>query len=220
MSNKNDSMMHLNGNLLAVIDTETTGTDPSKHDIYQICILLLDYDIKPRRDEIPFVMEMRPRRPENIDLSAIGISKTDFFQLMSRASDPYDVADFLDDWFEKLKRPTDKRGPILPEGKKLVPLAQNWPFDRGFLLDWLGSKSFESFFHPWYRDTLSSAQLLNDQHWKDPTTPFEWKIPFPKSNLGYLCSCVGVKNAKPHDALQDCIATAEVYRRMVLKQYR
>ena len=209
-------MIHLNGNLLAAIDVETTDTVPGFHDVWQVCVLILDDDIKPDKRVTPFYVDMRPKRPENIDQQALSVCRMDFALKMQRALDPWDAADLFDEWFEKLKMHTPTRPPLLPERKKLVPVAQNWPFDRSFMTEWLGPTSFEAFFHPWYRDTLPVAQYLNDKYAKDPMCVLAAKVPFPKSNLAYLCSQLKVKNAKAHDALQDCIATAEVYRQMVL----
>lgn len=212
-------MIHLNGNLVASIDVETTGFTPGYHDVVQVAVLILDSDLKPDKRVMPFYMEMKPKRPENIDQSAMHISRLNLAYLLQRAVDPYDAADFFDDWFEKLKTQTRTHPPLLPEGKKLIPLAQNWVFDRGFMIDWLGDATFNSLFHPWYRDTLPVAQFLNDEYSKRPEcATFEHKVPFPKSNLGYICSQLNVKNEKAHDALQDVIATAECYRRMVHRQ--
>jgi len=209
-------LIHLNGNLLAAVDVETTGKIAGKHDIWQICILPLDHDIKPLKTVVPFYLEMKPKRPENIDPEALAITRIEYAKKMQRAFDPWDAADMFDDWFEKLKKQTTQHPPLLPEGKKLLPVAQNWVFDHHFIVDWLGMVSFEAFFHPWYRDTLPTAQFLNDKYSKDPLCIMEAKVPFPKSNLSYLCSQMKIHNAKAHDSLQDCIATAAIYREMVL----
>jgi|GEM_PF-1164850 len=209
-------MIHLNGNLIASVDVETTGFVPGYHDVIQISVLILDSDLKPQRGCVPFYIDMKPKRPENVEPEALKVSRINFARLMKRAHDPWDAADMFDDWFENLKKDTPKRRALLPQGKKLIPLAQNWVFDRGFIIDWLGDQSFNSFFHPWYRDTLPVAQYLNDRYAKDNSTVFEHKVPFPKSNLAYLCSQLKVKNQQHHDALADTVATAEVYRKMVL----
>lgn len=208
-------MKHLNGNLVASIDVETTGFTPGYHDVVQVAVLILDSDYKPDRRVPPFYMEMKPKRPETIDQKAMHISRLDLAYLVQRAIDPFDAAEYFDDWFENLKKETRRHPPLLPEGKKLVPLAQNWVFDRPFIIDWLGEMSFNSFFHPWYRDTLPVTQFLNDQYAMNPVcSSMDHKVPFPKANLGYICSQLKVKNEKAHDALQDVIATAECYRRM------
>ena len=211
-------MIHLNGNLICSVDVETTGFTPGYHDLIQVAVLPLDSDLKPVKTVLPFYMDMKPKRPENINQQAMHVSRINFARLMQRALDPWDAAELFDEWFEKLKQPTAKRGPLLPEGKKLIPLAQNWVFDRGFMIDWLGDVSFNSLFHPWYRDTLPVAQYLNDTYAKDPVCVLEHKVPFPKSNLAYICSQLKVKNQQHHDALADTVATAECYRKMVLKQ--
>ena len=41
------------------------------------------------------------------------------------------------------------------------------------------------------------------------------EFPFPKQSLKYLCSQLGIENKFAHDAMQDCLATAKVWKRMV-----
>lgn len=174
---------------------------------------------------LPFYMNMKPKRPHTIDHKAMHVTRLNFAMLMQRAVDPWDAADLFEQWFENLKRDTSARKALLPEGKKLLIVGQNWPFDRNFVIDWLDGLSdpingeyinFDSFFHPWYRDTMAVAQFLNDRYVLDPGCVLDHKVPFPKSNLGYICSQLKIKNLKPHDALQDCVATAEAYRLMCL----
>ena len=89
-------------------------------------------------------------------------------------------------------------------------MAQNWPFDRSFLIEWLGNASYEHLFSPLYRDTMTIAIFHSD------LCDFRSdKVKFVQYNLQYLCQKLGVINQKQHDALQDCIATAEVYRRLL-----
>lgn len=206
-------MIHLNGHLIAAVDVETTGFYPGYHDVVQVAALLLNDNLEPHSKVQPFYMDMRPKRPENIDKDALKVSRLDFAYLMQRAADPYDAAEQFEEWFEKMIRDG-----VLPERKKIIPLAQNWVFDRPFIGDWLGWKTYEYIFHPWYRDTLPVAQYLNDRHGFDVTQPEPERVPFPKANLGYICSQLKVRNAKAHDALQDCVATAECYKRLCFGQ--
>lgn len=209
-------MKHLNGNLIVSIDVETTGFVAGHHDLIQVAALVLDQTLEPDKRVNPFYMDIKPKRPETLDPAALKSNRLDFAKLMQRAMDPYAAADHFDDWFEALKKQTKRHPPLLPEGKKLIPLAQNWVFDRGFIIDWLGLQSFDSFFHPWYRDSLPVAQFLNDQYsFRPECMSMDHKVPFPKSNLSYLCSQFKITNEKAHDALQDVIATASVYRCMV-----
>lgn len=200
--NPHSSMIHLNGNLLCAVDVETTGLNFREHDVIQIAILPLDCNIKPLRT-LPFYVNMKPKRPENIDYKAMTVTKLSLVNLINNSIDPWTAVDLFEEWFHRLN---------LPVGKKIAPLAHNWPFDRMFIEDWLGGpKNFEAFFFHQYRDSMAAALYLNDraeQHLD--------KIPVPKVSLDYCCSVFDIKNQKAHDALQDCLTTAEVYRRMVM----
>lgn len=197
------SMQHLNGNLLCVVDCETTGFVPGFNCMWQICILPLNAAIKPYKGIVPFYVDMQVRRPENINFNAIKLNSGEFATRQLRAMDSWVAADLFDEWFEKLR---------LPVNKKIIPLAQNWPFDREFIIDWLGRETFFQLFSPQYRDTMTAALFCND------IADFRSdRIPYPKVNLQYLCNLLAVRNLKAHDALQDCITTAEIYRRLLLK---
>lgn len=193
-------MLHLNGNLLCAIDVETTGTDPTKHDIVQICILPLDSQIKPHKTIIPFYMEMQPRQPDNIDWSAMAINRMS--KIMLNGIEAYRAADLLEEWFEKLK---------LGNHKRISPLAQNWVFDKAFIENWLGPKMFSYIFDGRYRDTMPAALYANDKAFFMGES-----YPYQKVNLAFLASTLKVEQDRAHDAMSDCATTAEVYRRMLM----
>ena len=192
----------MNGNQLCAVDVETTGLEAGHHEIHQVSILPLDSQIKPSRGIITFYLDLQIMYPDRIDPKAIKIPKIEFAKRQQRSIDPFTAADLLDDWFERLK---------LPIYKRICPLAQNWPFDRAFLKMWLGTDSFEHLFSPLYRDSMVCAI-----HHSDVCDFRGDKIKFVQYNLQYLCNKLDIKNLKPHDALQDCVATAEVYRRLIL----
>lgn len=195
------TMVHLNGNLLCAIDVETTGTNPQLHDIWQIAILPLDASIRPLKTVMPFYLDMQLKHPENVDPKALQISRANLTDLQLRAVDPWKGVDLFIEWFERLR---------LPEKKKIAPLASNWLFDRDFLVEWLGIESFNYYFHFHYRDTQASALFMNDRADRHME-----RVPHPKVGLSYLSNLYSIKNLKAHDALQDCLTTAEVYSRMV-----
>ena len=195
-------MLHLNGNLLCAVDVETTGLEPGFHEVWQVGILALDSNIKPAKNILPFYVNLKISYPERIEPKAIR-NRTAFALLQQRALDPFSAADLLDSWFERLQ---------LPIYKKICPLAQNFPFDRSHLIEWLGIKNYEYLFSPWYRDTMTTAIFDSD------LCNFRGeKIMFTEYGLAFLCNKLKVHNEKPHDALQDCVATAECYRRMLLR---
>ncbi len=198
-----DGMVHLNGNLLCAVDVETTGLIPGYHDIWQVAILPLNSFIKPLKSVMPFYMDIKIKFPDRIDPKAIKLPREEFARRQQHAIDPFSCADLLDEWFARLK---------LPFNKRIVPLAQNWPFDRGFIIEWLGILSFEHMFYPVYRDTMVAAAFDSD------LADFRSeKILFTQHNLRFISTRLGVQNQKPHDALQDAITTAECYRRMLLR---
>lgn len=196
------SMQHLNGNLLCAIDVETTGLDPTKHDLIQLCVLPLDNFIRPLQTVRPFYVNMKPKRPENIDRGAGKVHRIDLARLIIDGLDPWKAVDLFDEWFQKLN---------LPVNKKIVPLAHNWVFDRAFVMEWIGGPvSFDSMFDYHYRDSMVAALYLNDR-----ADHHNEKFPFPKVSLGYCCNCLDLQNPNAHDALADCVTTAELYRRML-----
>ena len=202
--NKYSAMQHLNGHLLCAVDTETTGLRPGFHDIWQVAILPLDADIRPLKGVLPFCMDIKVKFPDRVDKAAILLTMAEFVRRQTHAVEAFTCADLFDEWFDRLE---------LPLHKKIIPLAQNWPFDREFLKEWLGQESFAQAFYPVYRDTMAAAAFDNDLcDFKSE------KILFSKQNLSYICSKLDVNNNKPHDALQDCIATAECYRRLILRR--
>ena len=92
-----------------------------------------------------------------------------------------------------------------------MPIAHNWVFDREFIIDWLDIKGFEMYFDPRYRDTMAVSLFENDK----AEMRGEMHHPYPKNNLQYLCSQLKVEREKSHTALDDCVATAEVYRKLI-----
>jgi DNA polymerase III epsilon subunit-like protein len=196
--------IHLNGNLFCAVDTETTGLDPEKNSIIELCILPLKADYSINKSIIPFNMQMQPIPGKIVDREAMQINKISLTKLLTTCLDAYKVADMLVEWFEKLG---------LPQYKRIVPIAQNWPFDRAFLISWLGVKTYELLFDRHYRDTMTLALSMNDI--SDMRCE---KIPFPKVNLSFLAKRFGVENPDPHRALGDCVTTAQVYKHL-LKYY-
>jgi DNA polymerase III epsilon subunit-like protein len=202
-------MTHLNGDILCVVDVETSGEIPGFHDLLQICVLPLDYKLDVWKDFPPFYFEIQPKRPENYGVKSEWndeTAKTKNKQLMAHAQvngmEPYRAADLFDEWFQKFN---------LGFRKRIVPLAHNWPFDRGFVIDWLGYETYNQLFSPCYRDSMVCASFLNDRA-DFRQEPF----PYNKVNLAWLAKQHHIDHSRAHDALADCFTTAQVYRQLVL----
>lgn len=195
------NLVHLNGSVMCAIDCETTGTDPMKHDIIEISIVPLDSNLKPIQTIMPFCMLLQPGRPQNIKQSATRIHGHTRAELERDGIEPMKAADLFDEWFERLK---------LPFGKRIVPLAHNWPFDRSFIKQWLGEEHFNQYFSALYRDTMVAAQYFNDR-----AAFHAEKVPFNKVNLSYLASELEIPHERAHSALADCLVTAQVYKKLM-----
>jgi len=195
-------LINLNGNLLAAVDFETTGRRPGYHEICQIAAVPLDSDIRPLKDVRPFYTNIRPEHPERVEKMAFKVNSISLEELMLYAPEQERVKDLLIEWVDGLE---------LPCGKMLVPLVQNWAFESSFLKAWIGPDQTDTLFHSHARDPMLYAVALNDKatfHGED--------LPFNRVGLGSLCNRLNVINQNAHNALADCLATAEVYRAMLL----
>lgn len=195
-------MIHLNGNVLCAIDTETTGLDPEKNEIVQICVLPLDWNIRKDPNRTPFYMEMRPENLEYIEPRAMAVNGLDLTYLRTQCLPSYRVTEIFWNWFEALN---------LAPNKGIVPLGKNWSFDSKFIKAWLGPKTYDLVFKDkLVRDLQTAVHFVNDLY------DFKGRdIPFPKFTLTGIATRLEVNKEGAHDALQDCLMTAECYRRLM-----
>jgi len=200
------SMQHLNGDLLCAIDTETTGLDPFFHEICQICILPLDSNIEPIKDIMPFYMEIIPEYPERINRQAMTVNRLKMAEIAQRGFPKDKVAELLEEWFEKLNLPVTNYG----KGKRILPLGHNYAFDKAFIMAWLGGTMYDDLFHYHYRDTMIAAGFLDDR-----ASFIAEKCPFGKCSLSWVANKLNVPHDRAHDALQDCLVTAQCYKKIL-----
>ena len=194
-------MIHLNGHLLCAIDTETTGLKPFHHEIWEISILPLDENLDISQKIVPFNVYIQPTWPERADPDAIRVNKEGYMKACTDGFDKYVAAELFEEWFNKLK---------LGERKRIAPLGHNWAFDRAFMQDWLGHESFDFYVDGRFRDTMAMANYENDRA--------DWKAephPFPKLSLSYVASQLKIDFDKIHNALDDTVLVAKVYKDLV-----
>ncbi len=194
-------LVHLNGNLMAAVDLETTGRRAGFHEIIQIAVVPLDSDLRPLKEVRPFYTTMKPLHPERQEKKSGYVHGLDINELVLHAPEPGRVQDLLIEWFERLE---------LPFRKLLVPLAHNWAFESSFLKAWLGVDLTDEIFHFHPRDSMTYAISL-----KDKAAFAGEPVPFDNVGLGSLAARFGVVNPRSHDALCDAIAEAEVYRALL-----
>ena len=193
-------LVTLNNNILCVVDTETTGLVAGYHDLVQIAALPLNADLEPLEGAAPFYMNIQPEFPERATPQALAKNGLKLDELLN-CPDKHEVADYFYDWFKALN---------LPLGKRLIYLCQNAPFDIAYLKLWLGPEGFDQIFGRRGRDTMFSANYLNDK------AAFQGQpVPFPNVSLEGLAKKYGISYEGAHDALADCIITAKVYKAML-----
>jgi len=201
MTKTYSGLVHLNGNLLASIDLETTGLQAGYHEPIQIAVVPLDSDIRPLEGVRPFYTTIRPEHPERQQKRAGYVHGLKMEDLVLHAPEPGRVQDLLVEWWENLD---------LPVGKMLVPLAHNWAFESRFLEAWLGTGLTNTLFSGHARDAMLFALALNDK-----SAFLGLPAPFPRVGLGSICNRFKIVNPNPHDALSDAMAEAECYRAML-----
>lgn len=196
-----DSLLNLNGDMMVVVDVETSGRIAGWHEILQIAVLPLDSEIEASKVHKPFYIHVAPEYPERVEPGAVRVNGLSAEWLESHGVAQDRSVDLFEEWFKALD---------LPFGKRLCPIAHNWAFEKGFLTNWMGLEGFDSIFHPHSRDTQRVASFLNDA-----AGYHGLKIPFGSVSQHSLCGKFGIGNANEHDALADCLACAKLYRALI-----
>ena len=199
-------MKHLNGNCLCAIWIETTGEDPRKCDIVEICIYLLDNFLRPSPAMVPFYQMIKPYRRENIDPKAMTINKQQLQTATLYGVEPTRAADLLEEWMLELN---------MKQGKKIVPLAYNWPKVSEYLHTWLGFHNFNFLFSEDYRDIRSSVLTINDLRNQQAEV-----IPYPRpEHIAYIGALSKVPFRITSDVMEKCIKLSEIYRQVLVNRF-
>ena len=198
-------MRHWSGNRLAVVDCETTcaGQDA---EIWQFTVICSDDGSQPLQ---PFLeLTIRPEHPERCDRQLMRLSEDELAAVKNAPLDHEQAAKRLESRFREWQNEN-----FFGVENRLLPLAQNWMFDRDQIIKWIGQTQFEIYFHVWYRDPMMFAMVLNDM-WTAACEVDQKR--YERANNDYLAGYHKVSNEKAHDSTSDCLTTLEIYRRMIL----
>lgn len=195
------NMVHLNGHMMCAVDVETTGLRAGYHDLIQVCFLPLDNKLEPRQDLPIFDMAIKPTNVEKIDMKAMSVNRTKLGEILESGFEPETAFDMFEHWWQRIN---------MPENKRITPLAHNWPFDRSFLIEWMGWENFNHYIDGRYRDTMMIPGYQNDRSdFQAEQTPFAGSV-----TLNAVANRLGVEviEKRTHDAMYDCLITAQVYK--------
>lgn len=190
------SLTHHNGNLLASVDLETTGTQPGYHEIIQIAIQPLDINYERHPTLGYFECYVRPLHPGRAEPDAMRVNHLSLEDLES-AAHPDEVQDALIDWSSTMGFPLER---------KFIPVVHNWAFEASMLKAWLGVPLVDHLFNGVARDSQALAVGINDM-----AAAQGRELPFKEVNLKWLSNHFGITNSRPHDALCDAVAGASLY---------
>ena len=190
----------MNGNLPCSIDIETTGGYADEHEIIQIGIQPLDQHWEPALE--PFYVNVKPLTPETANPEATAVHGLSVDDLIINGVHPDQVREDFERWVEKLD---------LAFARRIIMLAHNGQFEVRFLSRFFGDRYFNEVFNANTRDTMSLAIGINDRAVEAGRKP-----PFERVSLTYLTRVFGIENPHAHDALQDAIATAKLYQKLLV----
>lgn len=176
---------------LAFIDTETTGTDPNKHEIIELAVIIArQVPREGRGPKLEIIEEIewkiKPEHLETADEVALRVNG-------------YNEVDWM--FASELK-------PVMEQFAKKVQscsfVSHNIVFDYGFVTKAFEKTGVENNMHYVKLDTISLAfARLYDAPQAD------------KFSLKALCELLKVENSKAHTALADTRALVAVYKKLM-----
>lgn len=180
---------------LLYIDTETTGTDPRKHDIWQISAVV---EIDGKVEEV-FDKKLRPWNTKNCEIGALeatGVKDVSFFNTLPEPG--FSIVEI-----ERILRRFVKKD--APKERKFHLVGYNIHFDREFLHEaWRKVRGFLWDYVSGYEfDIYAMAKMLR----------VTGRIPIDQElKLEPLCTFFGIDLAgNAHDALYDIVATRKLW---------
>lgn len=181
----------MKSHILAFIDTETTGTDPTKHEIIELAVVLARQVEQPGRGpKLEIIEECEWKiKPERIDqaeeqaLRVNGYNEVDWMFAL-------DLKSAMEQFAKKTQ--------------SAIFISHNLVFDYAFVMNAFEKSGVENLMHYGKLDTISIA--------------FARLYDAPQASrfsLRALCELLKVDNTKAHTALADTRALVACYRKMM-----
>lgn len=170
------------------VDIETSGPSPSRHSLLAIGACLV------HQLQHTFYAELRPDGPE-IDLGSVAVSGLSLERLAREGARPEAAMSRFADWVDSAASP-----PLRP-----VFVALNAPFDWMFVADYFHRYVGRNPFGYSALDVKALYMGVAGVSWKDAT-------------LRHMAARYGVRSQLHHHALEDAIAQAEVFRRILAER--
>jgi len=171
---------------LAFIDIETTGTNPTKHEIIEIGCIIVKQEGRTIEKIEEFDIKVKPERIEDAEEQALRINK-------------YNEADWLFavDLKQALRTLAEKTDGAIVVG-------QNVTFDWCFLEFAYRARGIEwpVMYFPLDTKSIAYAKFYDDENMKN-------------YSLRELCEHFRIPNENAHTALSDARATFEVYKKLL-----
>jgi DNA polymerase III epsilon subunit-like protein len=176
---------------LAFIDTETTGTDPNRHEIIELAVIIAKQIDRPGRGpKLEIVEECEWKiKPKHIELAEEDALRVNGYNEV--------------DWMFAVDREKAMQE-FAKKTESCIFVSHNLTFDYAFVMKAFEETYVDNRMHYGKLDTISMAfARLYDAPQAD------------KFSLRALCTLLKVENAKAHTALADTRALVEVYRKMM-----
>lgn len=186
-------------NCSCIIDTETTGLEPGKDQILDICIMPINADCTINENHSALRLYIKPTVEMSPDVPPF--MRRNYETAKQYGVDAEDAKAAVISWL--------KRNNI----DKISPVGHNYiGFDRGFIYAWLGKEIYQAWFDYHIEDTMSMAHLINRKAILTHGRPV-----FDSVKLERLAAYFGIppRPELDHTAFGDCMTTLEVYRRML-----
>lgn len=185
---------------LCFVDTETINVDRSACGIFQLAAVLIECDDDGALKVLEKInLTMCPDQSEELDPNAL-----EHVHVTGSEIADYDPsAKVFPQFIEFLSSHIDR----FNKNDKAFLVAYNASFDSNKLRNWFSQNS-DKYYGSWFwANTICVMEMASYALRYDRTK-------FPNFQLSTVCKALNIKLEKAHDAMEDVVATIELYQRL------